>query len=74
MIGVDQIIVGIAKECRPLTRSSPLARRIGMGCELGLYLARRTERSLIQRVEIFADRTRRIYRSDAGRVLLFLRC
>jgi hypothetical protein len=65
MIRVDQIVVGITEECRAFAGCGSLAGGIGMRGELGLYLAGSTERSLIQRVEILADRARHIGRTDA---------
>lgn len=57
---------------RPFACCCPLACRVGMGCELGLYLAGSAERLVVQNFEIFPDSPRRIIRIDTLRVPLFL--
>ncbi len=73
MIRVDQVIVGIAEECRAFAGRRPLAGGIGMRGELGLHLAGRAECGLVQRVEILAHGAGRIGRIDLRSVPVFLR-
>jgi hypothetical protein len=64
VICVDQIVVGIAKECWPFACGCPLAGRVGMGRELWLNLTGGTKSGLVQRVEILANRAGSIGRID----------
>ena len=72
VVCVDQVVVRIAKECRPFACRRPLALGIGMGCELRLHFAGRAECSLIQRVELLTHGAGRIRRVDVRSIPLFL--
>ncbi len=73
VIRVDQVVVGIAEECRTFTRRRPLAGRVGMRRELGLDLAGDPESGLMQRVEILTNRAGRIGLTDLCDVPVLLR-
>ena len=74
MIRVDQVIVGIAEECRAFAGGRPLAGRVGMRGELGLNLAGRTECRLVQCFEILAHGAGRVEGVDDRCIPVFLRC
>ena len=53
---VDQIVVGVSKECRPLVRSGPLSRRIGWRDELRHNVAGGTPCRIIKGRQILLNR------------------
>jgi hypothetical protein len=73
VIRVDQVVVGMGKECRPFTSRGPLAGRVGMRREFGLNLAGGPERGLIQCVQILAYSAGRVGRINDQDVPFFLR-
>ena len=64
IVGVDQIVRGICEVGGSAPRSSPLRGRIGVRGELRLHRAGRTEGGIIQRIQIFSDRARRVFEVD----------
>ena len=73
VIGVDQVIVGIADERRPLACCGPRAGRLGMRGVLGLVLLSGPERGLVPCFEILPNRAGRTGRVDPCRVPFLLR-
>jgi hypothetical protein len=53
---IDQIVVGVGKECRPLVSPGPLSRRVGRRHELRLDLGRCAESRLIEGCQIVLHR------------------
>ena len=59
VVGVDQVVVRVGEEGRPLQRARPLRRRVGMGGELRGLAAGGAEGGVVQRLEILLHRARR---------------
>ena len=87
MIGIDEVVVRVCKECWAFAGRSllpavhcaamsreALARWIRKGCELWSDLARCTKRRLIQGVEILANSTWGRIHIDALSIPFFLWC
>ncbi len=72
VVGIDEIIGLIAKECGPFAGSGPLTGGVGMRCELGLNLRCCTKGCIVEDIQVLLHGARRIIWIDDAAIPIFL--